>query len=595
MLKSLSALPFLLLAVASCGDDNNPNRPDARPIIDADDFDAEPIDAEPAVTTHSATISVLDVRVRTTTGAVDAVLGSGGQVVASMMPVAGDVPGVVDAPGQIYDDRSPTTGAGCSAFVWDLSVPQIPPSGEGHGALTITGGTATIPTCNFVGDEYLCLGAGGALANTDDLNFNAGTVAMTVAGAAFTAADVGRYVKISGATNFRNNGTFPIVMAPSGTTLVYANQQGSDQAAGTGVTYQIVAGVGPVPGAPSPEFLADADSVTVALDAPAGDEFEDYTSTATSAGDNFSLTPTSNTTIVNIPADGSSFTIGCDPAVVAHAAGVGPSLAFDDASDTVTLTDVTVNFNTLGVRNGAEVIISGATTAGNNSPAVGFTITAHTATTLTFANATGFSELFATTTAYTVNDCGISSLSALNIDFSDATLTSFISGASGTGPNIVNLGGNPCQIMSTGAFSVGLAGAMVTISGADDAGNNGTFTITTSDADMIQFDNAGCVTDGFSTGTAYEVFDNIAGAATEMLMPDPLTSHATKIGHIQCAALASQSVTVPAGASEALMMVNPPRTRTVYVRAGLAQVANADMTNPSNVLVGHAVVGFSTP
>lgn len=609
MLKRLAALSSLLLATASCGDDSNPNRPDANPDdeVDAAPADAMP-DAEPAVTTHSATVSILDVRVETEVGAVGAALGSGGQVVATMLPVAGDVPGVVDAVGQIYDDRSPTTGAGCAAFVWDLTVPELPPVGEDHGDLTITGSAQTIPPCTFVGDDYLCLGATGmgsatlnaitpdpvVTATAADQNF----ASITIPGATFSAADVGRYVKITGATHIRNNGTFPVIgfSATPAPTLIYVNPPAQAQTPDlSAVSYTTISGAGPVP--TSPEFLADDAMVTVALDAPVGDEFEDYTTIATAAGDNFSM-DTASTALTAIPVNGSTFTVGCNTSVFTHT-GSANGATFNDESPGADQVTVTVTgIGAPNTRVGAEVTIAGATTATHNGT---FTITAVGADTITYTNAAAtVDEAFDAGTTATVADCGSASVSALSMDFSNADLVSVIHSGSGAGPNIIDPGGggNPCQIMNSGMFGVGLESpipAQVTISGAANAGNNGTFTITASDANSITFTNAGCTTEGFGAGTSYEVFDDISGATSQYLLPDPATSHATMIGTIRCAALASPSITVPAGASAALMMVDPARIRTVFLRGGLAQVTNADGTNPTNAISGHAIVGFTDP
>jgi len=593
LLKRLAALSSILLSFAACGDDSNPFRPDAN---GGDDVDANPDDpdAEIATTTHSATISILDVRVDTGDPTVSAGLGSGGQVVASFLAADGDVPGVVDAVGQIFDDRN-ATGVGCAAFVWDLTTapPQLPPSDEGHGTLTITGSTQTIPACNFLGGDYLCLGVNGVgTATTSAITPNpvvTGTAldqnfsSITIPGATFSAADVGRYVKVSGATAYRNNGAFPIIgfTGTPAETLIFVNPPASAQGPDlSGVSYQIVSGAGPV--ATGPEFLADSDSITVTLDAPAADPFLDFTTAATAVGDNFSLTPAAQTLIRSIPIDGSEIVLGCNPNVFTHAAAA----TFTKAGSNVTITETGIGANT---RVGAEVTIAGATTAGNNGPAPGFTITARDANSITYVNANGATESFDGATTAVVSDCGISVLTAVNIDFSDATLTKFISSGSGVGPTFTD-GAGTCTVTHPTMFQAGLAGAFATVSGATSAGNNGTRQIANSSADTITL--AGdCTSEAFLAATAYEVFDDISGVSTGFLMPDPATSHATKIGHIQCAALASQTVTVSAGASAALDMVNPARIRSVFVRGGLAQ---EQATNPTNVIVGHAVVGFTT-
>lgn len=56
---------------------------------------------------------------------------------------------------------------------------------------------------------------------------------LTVTGGAFTAADVGRYITVAGATNKNNNGNF-LITAQGGTTATYTNASGVAQASFAG-------------------------------------------------------------------------------------------------------------------------------------------------------------------------------------------------------------------------------------------------------------------------------------------------------------------------------------------------------------------------
>jgi hypothetical protein len=608
-----------LLLQVGCGGCDDDNAIDSGPTIDAREFDAASIDAMDdagPTTTHSGTISVLDVRVRFVdpTGATinGNGAGHGGQVVASFSQLEG-LPGVVDAPGEIFDNRSAATGAGCAAVVWDLAT-QTPPADEDHGTVSVTGSTATVPPCNFVGDEYRCIGNLVAAVGTGGvLAAGGGAGVLTVVGADFTGSE-GMWVSISGAgvDNFRNLGAFPILVVNQlahGTAdnITFYNSGVVTDADIAGATITILAGTGPVPddgpgGAlpDPPEFLADDDQVTVALDAPDADPFIDFTAPDIETGDTFAITQTSDETMLDMPSDGSAFTISVESTPLTHT-GTGGSAAFvDTASVTCTISVTGGAFRAARMR--STITIAGSPTGTNDGT---FTIVSSNQTsgdTVTYVNPACAAEAFDADTTYTIDDAGNASdpLSVVNIDFNNGGLYKVIMSHTGAGPDFTD-NGTDCTIANTGEFMVGLdsegntagIGEMhVVISGSTTGTNDGTYEIIGSDADSITIDKADCVDEAFAAGTSYEVRQSSLYHPTDM--PDAATTGATKAGHIFCAGLITSTLTVPAGASDALAQVFADfgvyRVRTTFLRGGLDQITDL---NPSNIAVGHAVVGFS--
>ncbi len=558
-----------LLVAAGCGDDGGNNNPDARPLPDAmNPADAGP-DAMPAAE-FSGQVSVLDLRVNGIPQ-----LGHGGQVLADYRQI------IDETATKIYDDRSPL-GAGCAAWVYDFAQGQFPSPNTDHGTISITGTTATIPPCTFVNGDYACVAGVGALAATDTITNNGnGTTNVLIQAGTFSDANVGMYLKLSGAADYANNGAFPIIaVSGGGTVLVVINQDAVSVTAGnaTGVQYAIVAGVGPVPPAigPSPEFLADADTATVALTPPTGDAVEAY-STPVEAGDDFSLTPASQATISTLPLNGSTATLECD-SDVASATGTF-AISNSATTDDVVLTDPT-GTPFANVRPGAEVTVSGAAMSGNNGT---FTITAAGDTTITYTNPNQQGTVD-TVTDYAIDDCGTALVSVVSINFSNAPLKAVVVTESAAGA-FTDEGGGTCRITNAGKFMNGMDGLTVTVSGSTTAGNDGTFAITASTTDYVEYDNANCTAEDLAG--SYTVMRDLKPYET----PEPALG--TKAGVIFCAALSSGTISIPADAMAAIPAVDPNRVRTTFIRGGLGKESNADNSNPTNIVVGHAIVGFT--
>src|SRR5262245_53949661 len=152
MRLTYGALGPLCLLILGCGDNvgntpdgGNPDSPPGTP--DAEEPDAMPMQ------THAGQVSVVEVRVNGIPQ-----LGTGGQIFATFAPTV-DVNGVVDAPGQIFDNRD-TVGQGCAAFVYNFPA-MTPPANEDHGVVSISNIMATVPPCTFIGGDYRCIANAG--------------------------------------------------------------------------------------------------------------------------------------------------------------------------------------------------------------------------------------------------------------------------------------------------------------------------------------------------------------------------------------------------------------------------------------------------
>jgi hypothetical protein len=79
-------------------------------------------------------------------------------------------------------------------------------------------------------DESSSFGATTATGTGDTIGGTAPNMTLTDAGATFTAADVGRFITIAGATTGANNGSFLISAFTSGTVITYQNASGVAEA-----------------------------------------------------------------------------------------------------------------------------------------------------------------------------------------------------------------------------------------------------------------------------------------------------------------------------------------------------------------------------
>lgn len=280
-----------------------PAPPDANTTPDAP---APTPDAAP-MSTHTGTISIHDMRVEGFPQ-----LGRGLSVTIDFPPVSTRTPDFDDMPGQ---------ATGCKAWLYDLANGDVPAVGGDEGTITITGADATIPPCTFVpGRGYLCIASAGMNMATvlDDAEamgmLPPMTALVTITGATFTMADVGRYVTIAGETNPANTGAFPVVaLGAAPGSLVIANPVAVTDPTSFMATWSVIAGLGPVPNGPDP--IGNDDTISVAITPGGGNHFHFGAMTMNiSAGDEFTLDMASQARITSMPLDGSGATLSCNGA-----------------------------------------------------------------------------------------------------------------------------------------------------------------------------------------------------------------------------------------------------------------------------------------
>lgn len=248
------------------------------------------VDAAPARPTHTGLVSVQDISIAN-------VPAAGHGLTVSVLFQAARSPAFEEKPGEV---------TGCRAWSYDVAAAP-PPVDEDHGVLALGGLRGGALTCRFVpGRGYACPTAGGSAVVTTEAASGAAT-RIAVAGAAFTAADVGRYLAVSGATAAGNNGAFAIVAVPSPTEVVVGNPRATAETFTT--TYTVLAGAGPVPNDLYDPFEGVA-PVDVRLTPGGGMAFEAAGATL-APGSSFALDEASRARLVDVPVTGESLTFAC--------------------------------------------------------------------------------------------------------------------------------------------------------------------------------------------------------------------------------------------------------------------------------------------
>ncbi|XXT22614.1 hypothetical protein WME94_13760 [Sorangium sp. So ce429] len=240
--------------------------------------------------THNGIISIQDVSVL---GAPQA----GHGLTVQVLFTAAKPPRYEELPGQI---------AGCKAWVHDVLGDPPPPLTD-QGVVTISGLKGGPVDCRFEGNGYVCpthSGAGQASVTAGPT----GTASYVVRGANFSAADVGRYLRVGGAATGGNNGTFPVVAVTSSEAAVVANPRAAEES--FAADYLVLAGVGPVPGNPN-DPIESGDEVTVGIE-PGGEmAFRFPSAGPIVAGEAFQLDAASQAVLGAVPLDGTPITLGC--------------------------------------------------------------------------------------------------------------------------------------------------------------------------------------------------------------------------------------------------------------------------------------------
>lgn len=315
-MKRLALIVLATGSLVACGGDDEGGTVDA-PRVDAA-TDAQDIDTPPPPPVYSGSISLLEAAVLNP-GANGTFFGQGPQVSIAVTSSA-------DVPGPVMEEM-PGSPLGCK--VWEYTPAQTAAligGDEGMVQFTLTGtAPPMVPACTFTASVgYTCphtttASTGGVIAAGP----MAGLATLTDTDNSFSDGDsLGRYLRISGATNATNNGVFPIVSRPSATTLVYANPGRVPETIPNTGSHVNIFGLGPIPGVPDPGFLRDDNQVSVTLTAGGGNHISTFTSTTGTGtlGDDFVLDDnaamnTAETIKLNaIPRDGAAFTLTCDAA-----------------------------------------------------------------------------------------------------------------------------------------------------------------------------------------------------------------------------------------------------------------------------------------
>lgn len=297
-------------------------RPDARLIDAPTAIDAGQADAAgPPV--YGGLVMIMDMSY---TGYPE--MGHGGQI--SVHFAATDPPTLA----------SPQGDLGCNGWLYDDLSAGRPAPATDQGEIVISGTTALVPPCRFLSEipnlpgnpvdppQYACLGASGMGSGTIFVGgaVPAGHAALEIPTAGFSAADVGRYLTAVTSEDPSSKGPLPIVSFldtnANGVVELVVPQANFTAGTFTQGAYVVVAGFGPVPGSPPPEFLADTDTVKVALTAGGEKRFESF-SVDTKAGGAFTLTPASETILTNLPyQSGEDVSLSCSSCGTANASVV---------------------------------------------------------------------------------------------------------------------------------------------------------------------------------------------------------------------------------------------------------------------------------
>lgn len=211
-------------------------------------------------------------------------------------------------------EEAPGSPFGCKVTEFTPAEFATPPVNFGTLDFTIESGPA-FPTCNFVEDVgYACVGAMGAGGDITVINTANGIYQLTNPDVTFGAAQVGRHIRIQGATEMRfNNGLFPVVDngGAGDNTIRFIGVPGIVLGeADTAATYQVLAGFGP---AAQTDPVPDDARVMLEVTAGGDGTFADFELDA-EVGDSFTPDDDTSAILGDIPLDGSAFSFSCDGA-----------------------------------------------------------------------------------------------------------------------------------------------------------------------------------------------------------------------------------------------------------------------------------------
>jgi hypothetical protein len=200
----------------------------------------------------------------------------------------------------------PGTPFGCQASLYDLST-EPAPSPSDQGQLEIAGLNGGTLRCEHrEGRGYLCPTASGQ--GRAELLAAQSVSTYRLEDLQLSAADIGRYLQVSGSDRAENNGAFAILAVEMPDRVVVANGRGVSDA--FDATYEVLAGAGPTPGDLYEPYVHDS-KLRVAL-TPAGEDAFDAFEVEVQPGEPMTLDKATARQIVAIEPNGDAITLGCD-------------------------------------------------------------------------------------------------------------------------------------------------------------------------------------------------------------------------------------------------------------------------------------------
>lgn len=276
--------------------------------LDGPSVDA-PIDAAP-LPPFSGTISVLEV---------DALAPGMAQTTGQGLRIRASFVNGMMLPLPVLEEN--TAGTSCAAWEYSAAEAAHATIGMDEGALFFqfsggAGAAPQVPSCNYRAQVgYGCLDqatadSGGTVAlSTGD------TATFTDLGTTFTSANsLGRYLRITGSANPANDGLFPILAVNSSSTIQYVNAARVAEVLPGTANHINVAGVGAIPFAADPGFLADNVALTINHVAGGAGHFPAFTLVTQppdQIGDDFMLDAGSMALITHIARDGQAMMFTC--------------------------------------------------------------------------------------------------------------------------------------------------------------------------------------------------------------------------------------------------------------------------------------------
>lgn len=246
---------------------------------------------QPEAATHSALVSIQDISIANLPQA-----GHGLTVQAFF----------TQSRAPSFSEPVPGTPFGCTASAYDLAE-EVAPAQEDHGALELEGLNGGAIRCEFhTVRGYVCPTISGS--TRAQVVAAMGTSEYKLTDLSLTAADVGRYLQVSGAIKPENNGAFAIVAVDDANGVTVVNPRGVDET--FEAAYSVLAGAGPTPNDLYDPFVANS-PIGVRL-SPGGEAGFDPVELRIEPGSELTLDAASSRQIVAVEPNGEAIELGCD-------------------------------------------------------------------------------------------------------------------------------------------------------------------------------------------------------------------------------------------------------------------------------------------